>query len=128
MSRRLLVACFAAIVTLANLPVPQVLYGQGGADAELIKRARAIHDRVITLDTHADISPNNFTKERNYTQDLGNQVNLPKMISGGLDAVFFIVYVGQGELTPAGYDDASSRCECPAIRPIAGIPRDTGRS
>jgi membrane dipeptidase len=105
-SRRLLVACFAAIVTLANLPVPQVLYGQGGADAELIKRARAIHDRVITLDTHADISPNNFTKERNYTQDLGNQVNLPKMISGGLDAVFFIVYVGQGELTPAGYDDA----------------------
>jgi membrane dipeptidase len=42
--------------------------------------------------------------------DLGNQVNLPKMIKGGLDASFFIVYVGQstGEdaFTPAGYDRA----------------------
>jgi membrane dipeptidase len=28
------------------------------------------------------------------------------MVSGGLDAAFFIVYVGQGELTPAGYDNA----------------------
>jgi membrane dipeptidase len=82
------------------------LSSQGGADAELLQRARAIHDRVITLDTHVDISPANFTAERNYTQDLGNQVNLPKMLSGGLDAAFFIVYVGQGELTPAGYDDA----------------------
>ena len=81
------------------------LHGQA-TDAELVKRARAIHERVITLDTHADINPANFTRERNYTQDLPTQVNLPKMISGGLDAAFFIVYVGQGELTPAGYDDA----------------------
>ena len=44
--------------------------------------------------------------ERNYTQDLGNQVNLPKMVEGGLDASFFIVYVGQGPLTPEGYDNA----------------------
>jgi membrane dipeptidase len=83
-----------------------LLSGQGAADAELVKRARAIHDRVITLDTHDDINPANFTRERNYTQDLPTQVNLPKMFAGGLDASFFIVYVGQGELTPAGYDDA----------------------
>src|SRR5690349_5292806 len=60
----------------------------------------------MTLDTHNDIDPANFTAERNYTQDLGNQVNLPKMIKGGLDASFFIVYVGQGDLTPQGYDSA----------------------
>ena len=91
---------------LAEAVSPAVEQGPGGAEAQLIARARGIHDRVITLDTHADISPANFTRERNYTQDLGNQVNLPKMFAGGLDAVFFIVYVGQGELTPAGYDDA----------------------
>jgi membrane dipeptidase len=33
-------------------------------------------------------------------------VNLPKMEAGGLDAAFFIVYVGQGPLTDAGYADA----------------------
>ena len=76
--------------------------GSGGARG----RARAIHERVITLDTHADINPANFTRERNYTQDLPTQVNLPKMIKGGLDAAFFIVYVGQGPLTEEGYAGA----------------------
>ena len=54
-------------------------------DDALTARARAIHERVMTLDTHNDINPANFTTERNYTQDLGNQVNLPKMIKGGVD-------------------------------------------
>jgi len=75
-------------------------------DEALVKKAKGIHERVITLDTHDDFEPANFTAEKNYTQPLGTQVNLPKMIAGGLDAVFFIVYVGQGELTPAGYDQA----------------------
>jgi membrane dipeptidase len=76
------------------------------AEATLAARARRIHDRVIALDTHDDINPANFTAERNYTQDLPNQVTLPKMVKGGLDAAFFIVYVGQGPLTPEGYDNA----------------------
>ncbi len=70
---------------------------------DLEARARAIHDRVITLDTHVDISVDNFTDELNYLQDLDTQVNLPKMDDGALDAAFFIVYVGQGTLDEAGY-------------------------
>src|SRR5215203_4419377 len=69
--------------------------GIAAQEDALTQKARGIHERVMTLDTHNDISPNNFTAERNYTTDLGNQVNLPKMIKGGLDASFFIVYVGQ---------------------------------
>ena len=65
------------------------------ADAALVAKARAIHDKVIALDTHVDIGVANFTATQNYTQDLQTQVNLPKMISGGLDAAFLIVYVGQ---------------------------------
>jgi membrane dipeptidase len=76
------------------------------AQPDLVARARAIHDRVITLDTHDDIDPQTFTADCNYTMRLTTQVNLPKMKEGGLDASFFIVYVGQGELTPAGYDTA----------------------
>jgi len=89
-------------VTLAPLPSP----AQGTADAALIQKARAIHDRVIALDTHNDIEPANFTRQKNYTQRLDTQVNIPKMKEGGLDASFFIVYVGQGPLTPEGYDSA----------------------
>jgi membrane dipeptidase len=76
------------------------------APQDLLARARAIHDRVITLDTHDDIDPRNFTAGCNYTMRLTTQVNLPKMKEGGLVATFFIVYVGQGELTPAGYAGA----------------------
>src|SRR5262245_6422326 len=76
------------------------------AEAELIARARGIHDRVIAADTHNDISPNNFTPECNYTMRLTTQVNLPKMVEGGLDVSFMIVYVGQGALTEQGYDNA----------------------
>jgi membrane dipeptidase len=76
------------------------------SEEQLIERARGIHDRVITLDTHDDISPTNFTAERNYTMDLGNQVNLPKMEEGGLDVSWMVVYVGQGDLDDAGYAQA----------------------
>ena len=82
------------------------LSAQQGAEAQLVARAKAIHERVITLDTHDDINPANFTPECNYTQRLTTQVNLPKMNEGGLDVAFFIVYVGQGPLTPDGYEAA----------------------
>ena len=84
--------------------------GLAAQDDALTAKARAIHERVMTLDTHNDINPSNFTSVCNYTMDLGNQVNLPKMIKGGLDASFFIVYVGQDTsadaFTAAGYDRA----------------------
>ena len=68
--------------------------------------AQGIHERVIALDTHADINTENFTLETNYTQNLDTQVNLPKMYEGGLDVAFFIVYTGQGDLSAEGYRDA----------------------
>jgi membrane dipeptidase len=82
-------------------------------EQELVTRARAIHERVITLDTHNDIDPENFTRGCNYTMRLTSQVNLPKMKEGGLDVSFMIVYVGQSNppqvadaFQPPGYDRA----------------------
>ena len=72
-------------------------------EEEMTARAREIHDRVITLDTHDDISTANFTAERNYGMDLPNQVTLPKMEAGGLDVAWFVVFTGQGPLTDEGY-------------------------
>jgi membrane dipeptidase len=73
---------------------------------EVLEKAKAIHQKVLVLDTHVDINVANFTAEKNYTQQLGNQVNLPKMELGGLDVAWLIVYTGQGELTEEGYDKA----------------------
>ena len=72
-----------------------------------------IHEKVITLDTHIDFSPANLVGERNYTQRLETQFNLPKMIDGGLDALFFSIFVGQTReaqnpdaFKPVGYERA----------------------
>ena len=58
---------------------------------------------LITLDTHADI-PLDFATRAVDPLNANLQVNLEKMARGGLDAAFFIVYVGQ---TPR--NDANQR-------------------
>ena len=92
----------AAIAASASLQME----GQTSNESVLLVKAKRIHDRVLKIDTHNDIDPNYFTAECNYTMRLTTQVNLPKMIEGDMDVSFMIVYVGQGQLTDAGYDNA----------------------
>ena len=74
-------------------------------DGELMARARAIHERIITIDTHVDIPPDFGTQAYDpaRAKPPGQQVDLPGMEGGGLDAAFFIVFVMQRERTPANY-------------------------
>jgi membrane dipeptidase len=81
------------------------------AEEKVLKKARSIHDAVITIDTHNDFNVANFTPEKNYTQRLSTQVNLPKMVEGGLDVSWLIVYTGQGDLTPEGYTKAYANAD-----------------
>ncbi|HET6633258.1 MAG TPA: dipeptidase [Rhodanobacteraceae bacterium] len=70
------------------------------------------HDPPITIDTHVDI-PFNYMREPRF--DVGQPtrllVDLGKMERGGLDAAFFVVWVPQGPLTPAGYAKARMQAE-----------------
>jgi membrane dipeptidase len=97
------VAC-AALACAAN-PAPSTASASASApDDAFMARASAVHDRVLTLDTHVDIDPGNFqVGTLNYAQRLNTQVDLTKMEQGGLDAIFFSIYVGQGPLDSAGY-------------------------
>ncbi len=81
------------------------LYSQQHTKAAM-QKSEEIHQKIITVDTHVDINPINFTNKRNYTRDLNTQVNLPKMKKGGLDIVWFVVYTPQGDLTTKAYDQA----------------------
>ncbi|HEY3521371.1 MAG TPA: dipeptidase [Rhodanobacteraceae bacterium] len=69
-------------------------------------------DPPITLDTHVDI-PFAYMREPRF--DVGKatplNVDLGKMERGGLNSVFFIVWVPQGPLTPAGYAKAVDQAE-----------------
>jgi membrane dipeptidase len=115
MSRHALLAPLALVIAMAVAAgTSSSTLAQPLSDGDsLIEKARVIHEKVITLDTHIDFSPANLAGERNYTQRLETQFNLPRMIDGGLDALFFSIYVGQTRETenpdafkPAGYDRA----------------------
>lgn len=85
------------------LAIFAVLFVANCAQTDIEQKARDIHERVITLDTHVDINTANFTADRNYTMDLPIQVTLPKMEEGGLDVAWLIVYTGQDTLSEEGY-------------------------
>ncbi|MDQ1351133.1 MAG: rane dipeptidase [Acidobacteriota bacterium] len=75
--------------------------------------AAEIHDRVLTIDTHVDTP---FMLERkefdigkiNDSRKRGGKVDFPRMKKGGLDAIFFAVFVGQAERNPAGNEKAKN--------------------
>ena len=91
-----------AAILLGALPADAAI---AETEAELLARAEAMHKRVITIDTHVDIPLDFGTDAYDPAQAKppGQQVDLPGMESGGLDAVFFIVFVMQRERNAAGY-------------------------
>ena len=98
--------------------------GEDAAPANVSEEeVQAIHDRVMTMDTHVDISAANFQEgQPNYAGRLENtQVDLDKMEKGGLDAAWLVVYTGQGELNDAGYARAYDQ----AMEKFAAIHRLT---
>ena len=81
----------------------------------------ALHEASLTLDSHVDI-PFDFATEAVDPLAGDLQVNLGKMQAGGLDAAFFIVYVGQTERAPGNYAQAATD----AMTKFDAIRRMTG--
>lgn len=86
------------------------------------KRARAVHDKTITLDTHVDIPLDYATAAVDPGGFTEAQVDLPKMRAGGLDAAFFIVYTPQGPLDEQGFAAARDI----ALKRLTAIHRFVG--
>ena len=97
----LLIALLASIaVTACSAPTPEE---PTDSEQNVIALAREIHAATLTIDSHNDIPFNFATEEVDPGVRGDRQVDIPKMIAGGRDAGFFIVYVGQG-----GRDDTGN--------------------
>ena len=76
----------------------------------LISFSLQLRAKYLTLDSHIDIP---FDYMINPEHDPGNetdmQVDFQKMLKGNLDGGFFIVYVGQSELSKNGYQEAKEK-------------------
>ena len=76
----------------------------------LVVLSLPVYAQYLTLDSHIDIP---FDYMDNPKHDPGNstemQVDFSKMREGGLDSGFFIVYVGQSNLTDDGFKKAKDQ-------------------
>ena len=97
-----LIAC--AMVATVAIPTT----AQERRDVPFLE-ARDIHDRLLTLDTHIDIGRGYATAALDPGRFTRAQVDLPKMEEGGLNAGFWIVYVGQTERTLENYAQAKEQ-------------------
>ena len=84
-------------------------------EEELIQKALDIHNRVLTVDTHADtplrmIQPGFDMSERHDPRETGSKVDYPRMIEGGLDAIFFAAFVAQDIRDDDGHSRAKNLC------------------
>ncbi|MCF0178566.1 MAG: membrane dipeptidase [Bacteroidales bacterium] len=78
--------------------------------ANLYAKARDIHTRILSIDTHTD-APMRFSRGTKLGERGSNQVNIPKMIEGALDAQFLAAFLSQGERDDASHQAAVEKCQ-----------------
>ena len=128
MNRRALWTLATAVVVVALTwgcagPSGEVASDADPSSEALLEQARAVHERVLVLDAHADTELADAPSP--YVGDDGlSQVDPAKLHEGGVDAVVMSVAVGSGPRTPEGYAAARSRAdeEVAAVLELAADP------
>jgi membrane dipeptidase len=97
------------LVLLAATAAASIGCASTRAPEGVSREAMAVHNRLLTLDTHLDTPafldlPRGYdiTARHNVERDATN-VDLPRMNEGGLDGGFWVIYMPQGPLTPEGF-------------------------
>ncbi len=79
------------------------------------EKVARIHAEALTVDTHTDTPMVFMDGERDITvrhetgESGSGRLDFPRMKDGGLDAVFFAIYLGQGPLTPVAHEAAHQK-------------------
>ena len=75
--------------------VPIFMFAQSASDVQVAARAKRLHDRAIVVDTHDD-TPQRLLFDKTFNIGMRNKdghVDIPRMREGGLDALFFSIWV-----------------------------------
>lgn len=94
-----------------------IAFAQTYNDSAIKAKAAEIHAAALTLDTHADVPtylvahPRFDLSKAHNPRTTGSCVDFPRMKEGGMDAMFFAVYLGQGPRTEAGNASAKKRAK-----------------
>ena len=98
--------------TLITLLATAMLFtGCADPETQIEKKAARIHAAAYTADSHTD-TPLRLNRMgfdfgvRNDPRETRSKIDLPRMKEGGMDGIWFAVFIGQGERTPEGNQKA----------------------
>ena len=97
----ILIACFLVILC-AESPLAQ----QGD---EISERARKLHFSSIVLDTHIDVTPKLQTDWKFTDEHQSGHIDLPRMKKGGLNGLFFSIFMPGTVTGPKAVNDSLER-------------------
>jgi len=89
-----------AVILLIGAAAPAVVFTQSGPTDQVSSRARQLHDRAIVVDTHDDTTQR-LIFENSFdigARNMDGNIDIPRMREGGLDAIFFSIWV-TGDVT-----------------------------
>ena len=80
-----------------------------GEPDPLVKKAKAIHQHVLTIDSHNDaplrmVQPGFDIGMAHDARKDYSRVDFPRMKEGGLDGAFFGIFLSQGKRNPQAYE------------------------
>nr|WP_315250174.1 dipeptidase [uncultured Duganella sp.] len=99
MNKKILCGLLAALLLVAGPAT--------AADADLVEKARQIHQQIIAFDSHVDL-PFDYP---GAAADGNTQIDLPKVARGQLKGASLAVFVPQGPRTAQGYAQAREDAE-----------------
>ncbi len=99
----MILRCLPLMLALA-LSAPLTAHAISFSAPEL-QRAKALQQRLLTLDSHLD-TPANFGRDgfdidTRHDHNALSQVDYPRMVEGALDGGFWAIYTGQGDRSSA---------------------------
>jgi membrane dipeptidase len=100
------------VVCIAPLTTPR-------AD-EITERARKIHFSSLVLDTHIDVTPKLQTDWKFTEEHTTGHIDLPRMEKGGLNGLFFSIYMAGTVTGPTAVNNALERIA--AVHKLAADP------
>ncbi|MBS1790692.1 MAG: dipeptidase [Acidobacteria bacterium] len=95
--------CFAAILFCGK-----TLFAQQAGDA-ISRRAKNIHFSSLVLDTHIDVTPKLQTDWNFDERHTTGHIDLPRMKEGGLNGLFFSIFMSGTVTGPKAVNDALQR-------------------
>lgn len=88
--RIITIACLVIVFVFTPLVLTR------GSEESLIERAKRIHGEAIVIDSHSDTTLRMLDPSWDFMERHDNgHVDYPRMIEGGLDAMFLAVYMGK---------------------------------